>query len=665
MPKLEVFSGIAPKINPRLLPPGKAQAAVNVRMTSGKIEPFKAPLDAVTPIKVNPLSIFKVVASGVDKWLTWNRDVDVVPSPVIGETLGRLYFSGDAEPRVTTTALATSGPDMPTSSYVLGVPRPVTAPTVTPTGGSGTQETRAYVYTFVDPWGQEGQPSAGTSATGYANATSWNLSGMDTTPNSGGTVTAVSSSGGVTTFTMPAGDTKFLRVGEEVTFAGIHSTINGKQILTAVTATTVTATTMSTYTSAVTGTWSRVAPFVAGSWKQRIYRSDTAGNLRFVAEQAIGATYSDTISNANLSSSVLESTDYAMPPPGLTGFVITPSGTIAGMLGNDIYLSEPNKPWAWPSAYIRPIPYTPVGLGVFNGTIVVATKGIPYALSGYHPENIQPVQAGAFLAPCSSKRSVVSTSMGVVWDTEFGLVITPGTGTTRATEALFTEKEWTPYRVTFGASYKDAYLGWNESRGFYLNLTTGDFCELSLVPVAAKQDTLTGRLFIVHNSKIRQWDAAADAYLAFDWTSGIFVSPMPTNYGAARVDADYLSLTDAGAAAAAAADDAAWNAAILAGAEGWPNKESKTKGCIDEWMFGETPIGGSDLREFSYEYSARNLSIRIYAGGDLVRTKALTDAQSFKSKGGFKASEWYARLSGNIRVDKVEIAETAERLRRL
>jgi hypothetical protein len=61
--------------------------------------------------------------------------------------------------------------------YLLGVPTPANAASVTPPGGS--DETRAYVYTFVSEFGEEGPPSPPVVATGDAGT--WALTGMDTT----------------------------------------------------------------------------------------------------------------------------------------------------------------------------------------------------------------------------------------------------------------------------------------------------------------------------------------------------------------------------------------------------------------------------------------------------------------------------------------------------
>jgi hypothetical protein len=64
--------------------------------------------------------------------------------------------------------------------FILGMPYPVAAPTVTPPGG--VTLVRAYVYTFVSAYGEESIPSPATTATGSAGT--WALSGIDTSvPN--------------------------------------------------------------------------------------------------------------------------------------------------------------------------------------------------------------------------------------------------------------------------------------------------------------------------------------------------------------------------------------------------------------------------------------------------------------------------------------------------
>lgn len=190
--RIEGFAGIAPRYSDRLLPPNAATIAANVKLVSGELRglhevlpivdfsslgftvrrAFRIPGDIESPVPINSLT---------DVWLPFEDDgVDFVRTPVLGDTYERYYWTGDSSlsgvPKYNTRArlLASS------SSYRLGVPRPVNAPVVTPP--AGVNLTRAYVYTFVSAYGEEGQPSDATLATG--NAGTWALTGIDSSvPN--------------------------------------------------------------------------------------------------------------------------------------------------------------------------------------------------------------------------------------------------------------------------------------------------------------------------------------------------------------------------------------------------------------------------------------------------------------------------------------------------
>lgn len=664
---LEFFSGILPGIDIRSLPDGIAQSAVNANTLSSKLNPYRKPLEIATPSKSNPISIFRIDNGGADFWLNWTRDVDVVRGPIAGDTQQWLYYTGDGEPRVTNFALATSSPPYPTAAYVLGVPQPTAAPTGGFTGGSGTAETRSYVYTLVNPKGEEGSPSAPVTITGFVNSTSWNLTDLQTTPNSAGTVTAVSSSAGVTTYTMPANDTRFLRVGEEITFAGIEATVNGTWTLTEVTATTVKATTGSSYTNAtVSGTWSRVASWMAGTWKQRIYRTDTQAQYRFVAEQTAATSYNDTIANSALSLTTLSDVLYTMPVPTLRGMVILPNGSLAAFDGYDVYLSVPFKPWAWPQAYRQTVPFKIVGLGVFGSTLVIVTEGLPYMLMGAHPETMLLDRAADTPHPCTAKRSIASTQVGVMWETPYGLALSGPGGTVLATASAFRRpEEWTQYRPIFAAHYKGWYFGFNTTGGFmYTRDATGDvFMPLSPIPVEAWEDYKTGKLYLVLTNKIQEWDAHPTFYLEYDWRSKRYVLPAPLNLGAARVYADFTALADASAAAAQQILDDANNAAILAGAELGLGYETKTGGAVNDSMVNEYMVGGSALVEGDSGYGTRYATLRFYAEGVLVHTKTITSRMAFRLPAGFKSTDWDVRASGNMAIYKIEMATTMHALR--
>src|SRR5688500_11742327 len=133
--------------------------------------------------------MFRMEKDGNEKWLAWNVEVDVAQSPVAGSTSRRFYYTGDGEPRTSDFDLATAGAGpYPSGCFVLGVAPPVSKPTVTPGGGTGSSATRAYVYTFVTQWGEESRPSpASAVATGRVDDV-WALSNLDTAPPNSGIV---------------------------------------------------------------------------------------------------------------------------------------------------------------------------------------------------------------------------------------------------------------------------------------------------------------------------------------------------------------------------------------------------------------------------------------------------------------------------------------------
>jgi len=157
-----------------------ATAARNTKLLNGEVRGFRALREeaSFTAGPVDPVkrAIRVVDNDGVldDTWLTFDsRDVDVVRSPIVNDAYDRYYWAGEGRPTMNTYARIENGD----AGYYLGVPTPTNALSVTPP--SGSDETRAYVYTFQSTYGEEGPPSPPTIATGDAGQ--WDLANMDTT----------------------------------------------------------------------------------------------------------------------------------------------------------------------------------------------------------------------------------------------------------------------------------------------------------------------------------------------------------------------------------------------------------------------------------------------------------------------------------------------------
>lgn len=176
---LSNFGGMIPAVDDDLLPDNQASLSRNAWVYSGVLEGFRE----LTPVHtlVNPFArkAFRIPITYFDKdhipdsyWLEFeNPDTDVISSPSVGDTFDRFYWAAQGiAPQYNTKARIIAG----SPSFTLGIPAPTVAPGVTHTDGSGSNETRAYVYTWVSAYGEEGPPSPPTLYTTHTTST-WEI----------------------------------------------------------------------------------------------------------------------------------------------------------------------------------------------------------------------------------------------------------------------------------------------------------------------------------------------------------------------------------------------------------------------------------------------------------------------------------------------------------
>ena len=676
-----VFSGMRPKIGARLLRDAEAQDAVNAKLFGGELGAWGRPSFVATPSKAasgTVKSIFRMNDGVDDFWLNWLTDVDCVRGAVAGDESQRIYFTGDGEPRVSNLAMAISGADFPTSFYVLGVFPPATAPTVGHTGGAAANVTYAFKYTFVTQWGEESRPSAAATHTAPSDATSWDLTGMQTAPSNSYAINSVAWSGGYLTFGLSSGTTFGLRPGEEVnTTLFAPAALNGKLTVYDVPSTTsfrVAAANPGAITDQ-TGTAARVAPHNTTSLKTRIYVSlsgTTEAEYQLWAEITTAATYSAAITASALGE-IIESDDYAMPPVDMKGIREMPNGMAVAFSKNEVLFAEPYKWHAWPDAYRQTVPRDVVGLGVYGSTVVAATKALPYAGTGSTPENIVMTRVDGMVEPCSSKRGVVSASFGVLYPSPNGIVLVGVGGSLIATEDVIDKDDWANYEPTtlVAACYRDRYFGWYgadpaDGRGLVFDRSGNGATLVSLTYVAdaAWADPETGELYIVHDGEIKQWGADEVNILPFDWRSKVHVTQREVNLSCARVVADFDALDYQDAIDAQIVADQAYNASVLGESESWPG-QGVTRGEFGGAMFGEYVWGGSRLRNNEYpDIDDRYLLFRLYADGELVHTENIADRYPFRLEFSDKARDFEIAMSGNILCYSVEVADSMNNLGR-
>jgi hypothetical protein len=537
--RIEKFVGIAPRIAPQLLPPNAAITASNCKMVSGALLPFSG-LDTVDGVTLDGGAVSLYQKKSTSAWTSFTSDTDVVRSPIPNDAWDRVYWT-DANP---STIPKMGVYETFSTYYTLGVPAPTTSPTATQNGSDGTDptlaETRAYLITYVSAYGEEGPPSDVTSS-------------------------------------------QFVTVypGNTVDLTNIP-------------------------TGPVGGQYNLVS--------KNIYRTNTGSTdtaYQLVATIALAtASYNDAVDNDDLGV-VLPSTYWDDPPTDLEGLCSHPAGFLVGFSGREVCLSEQFLPHAWPYANKYPVDSDIVNVAVFGNTIIVLTKRTPYFLTGNDPAAmyLEKPESGE---ACLSKRGVVDFGDVVVYPSARGLVaVGVGTPPTLITNDILSEDNWANYAPATLEGYRlgDKYFGVCGAGvsidGFVFDLTTKNLVTLSSLDVkAGYYDETVGNLYLkggTGDTTLYVWDADATAPLTYDWVSKVFVSPVPTSFGAGQVFAD--SYTD--------------------------------------------------------------LTMKLYTDATLIHTQTVTSERPFRLPSGYLGTKWAIELTGTSTVNNVLIASTMSELQRI
>lgn len=175
--RLTNFGGVRPAIESRLLPENLAQIAENCRLDDGSLDAWRRGLLRHTLPNSVAQSIYRMYSGATDYWLAWPQAVFAARGPIPADTLFRLYYTGQASPRKTSLALATGASPYPDDYLEWGLPKPPAIGNVVGSGGTGSNITRGYRYTYLTTWGEESQPSDAFERTARVDDT-WAITGL-------------------------------------------------------------------------------------------------------------------------------------------------------------------------------------------------------------------------------------------------------------------------------------------------------------------------------------------------------------------------------------------------------------------------------------------------------------------------------------------------------
>ncbi|MFZ6731992.1 hypothetical protein ACO0LG_08745 [Undibacterium sp. Ji42W] len=602
MPTIHVagFSGLIPRSGATLLASNQAQLAQNVKLRSGELRSWRKPVAVFTPVQNNIQSIFKLNGpAGASQWLEWTTQVDVCRPPTADNADYRIYFTGSGTPKKTNWALATSGVGAkPGAVLDMGVPAPVAAPGLSASGGSAPAETRAYVYTYVSTFGAVKEESAPSPAS------------LVTCNAAGSTVVVNGFSAAPTT-------------NYNITHIRIYRSVTG--------------TTTSTYFQ--------------------------------VAEIPIATTsYNDTLAVGSLGAALYTQL-FTPPPAGLQGLVNLPNGILAGFVDNQVWFSEPGYPHAFPSKYSLSVDYPIVGMGMFNNSLVVLTTRNPYVITGTTPSAMSQEKL-SIVQPCVSRKSIVSDQFGMMYASADGLVaIGPGVQDI-VTAKLYTRDDWamvypsTMTSVLYDGNYLGFYNTGSQKTGIAFSRNDAPaLTNLDFPAACIYQEPTTGYVYACSSdtNKIFQLDADQINSGTYTWKSMKYVLTNPLNFGAIKLDADFIYMRDTSAYQAALAVQAAQNATIFAAAA-----TTSLGGCFGDAQLNGMMLNGSNLVSgLVNPLDFRSASLVVFADGKQVFATGVTSMEPIRMPAGYKAYEWEVQITGNVPVRGFVMSTTVGELRQV
>lgn len=294
---------------------------------------------------------------------------------------------------------------------------PSTAPAVSGSVGiqlfadcltSDVVESRAYIYTWVSAYGEEGPPSPPTLTNGWSNGT-WTVGLWVPPADDLGVLRNLAVLRLYRTVTATGGATVYYWVAD----VSLGSTdLDAIKVV-------------------------NDSPIVPASFTGGVQSSMATGI------NPPSATYVDTNPDSLVALNVqMPSTNFFPPPGNLQGLVSLPNGMMAGWIGNAVWFCEPYFAHAWPPGYVLTTDFPIVGLGVGSGTIVVCTNARPYVINGISPANMT-MQKCSKPEPCNSRASILDGDAAVSYMSPNGLIqVTPSGQVTNTTELWITRERW-------------------------------------------------------------------------------------------------------------------------------------------------------------------------------------------------------------------------------
>ena len=240
--------------------------------------------------------------------------------------------------------------------------------------------------------------------------------------------------------------------------------------------------------------------------------------------------------------------EYDPPPSNIQDLQYCENGQIGGLVGNELWLSEPMKPHAFPEAYRYGRFGNPIRFLCGNKVGYILTDEYPAVIEMESPCKSQGCRSVSVLEeqlPLISYQSACLYNGSCFYASKDGLVMLSGTSSKIITTELYTTEQWralAPWTM-IGVVHDGYYFGFTERHSIRFKVpddiheqATG-LVELSIKPTAvyrSKQD----ELFFCNEEGTYQWNSG-NRWKEFDWVGRLNVLGGYTAMTAYKVVQDY------------------------------------------------------------------------------------------------------------------------------
>ncbi|MDH2997169.1 hypothetical protein A1D22_05720 [Pasteurellaceae bacterium LFhippo2] len=244
--------------------------------------------------------------------------------------------------------------------------------------------------------------------------------------------------------------------------------------------------------------------------------------------------------------------EYEPPHECMTDLQYCGNGQLGGLVGTELWLSEPLKPHAFPEAY---------RYGHFNGKPIrfLCGERAGYILTDEYPAVIEmesPCQSQGCrsISICEEPHPIISYQSACLYNgacffaTKDGLVMLMGSQSKIVTTHLYTKDQWqaiAPWTM-IGVVHDGYYFGFTETHSIRFKIPDNIHEEvqietlttLSIRPIAVYRSD-QDELFFATADGIFQWNAGGD-WKTFRWVGKLNTTPGYTAFTAYKLVHDYI-----------------------------------------------------------------------------------------------------------------------------